>query len=136
MLTLPTKRTVFGDADDATVHGRFDAAFDDQRIAIENFSAFELDLGADDYRASSTLSLADDSLFSGCRCWSLHRLNSEVFSEAIFATGTVLFMRLHKTGGFPEPSTGWVSRAGDGVIAAEDAGLLNMYFLIGGENDD
>ena len=45
---LAGKGAVFSDADDAAVHRRFDAAFDDQRVAVEDFSALELDVGADD----------------------------------------------------------------------------------------
>ncbi|CAI06632.1 hypothetical protein ebA958 [Aromatoleum aromaticum EbN1] len=51
----PCERAAFGDANDAAVHRRFDAAFDDQRIAIQDFRAFELDFGPDDEAAARSI---------------------------------------------------------------------------------
>jgi hypothetical protein len=52
---LAGERAVLGDANDPTVHGRFHPSFHDQRVAIENFGALELDIGSDDEPAAAPL---------------------------------------------------------------------------------
>src|SRR5690606_15621362 len=45
---LAVEFALFGDADDAAVHGGFNVAFDDQRVAIQDFRALETYVRADD----------------------------------------------------------------------------------------
>ncbi|MNC90310.1 hypothetical protein D3C83_63920 [compost metagenome] len=46
------EHAVLGNLDYAAIHRSFDAAFDDERIAVGNFHALQLDVRADDQLAA------------------------------------------------------------------------------------